>query len=217
MASAQTIYTIGYSGFKIEDFCDILLDFNISAVIDVRSQPFSAHFKDYDRDALAHTLQINRIHYRNYAREFGARQTEPQYLSPAGYLDFEKFAQSAAFLSGTRKLMDSMAQGYRFVLMCAEEDPTQCHRAAMVSRTFAEAGYDVQHILPHGICLSQSVFESQLIARYIPDGGQLQLFNAELPQDDEELLRLAYRRCNEEIGWRPSGTSTQLNDQVGHA
>lgn len=216
MSGVQTIYTIGYSGFQIDDFCDILLDFNISAVIDVRSQPFSAHFKDYNCDILAHSLHINRIHYRNYAQEFGARQTEPQYLSPVGYLDFEKFAQSPVFLSGMQKLMSSMAQGYRFALMCAEKDPAQCHRAAMVSRAFAEAGYDVQHILPHGICLSQSVFESQLIARYIPDGGQLQLFNDELPQDDEELLRLAYRRCNEEIGWRPPGISAQPNDQVGH-
>lgn len=208
MSSIQKIYTIGYSGFGIDDFCDTLLDYNVSAVIDVRSQPYSEHFKDYNRESLIQTLQSNRIHYRNYAREFGARQTDPQYLSPAGYLDFEKFAQSPEFLGGMEKLMTSMAQGYSFVLMCAEKEPIRCHRAVMVSRVFAEAGYTVQHLLPQGICLSQTAFESQLLSRYIPDGGQLQLFNDGLPQDDRERLRLAYRRCNEEIGWRSNGIQT---------
>lgn len=206
MGTAQTIYTIGYSGFGIDDFCDTLLDFNVSAVIDVRSRPFSDHFKDYDRDALTQTLRKHHIYYRNYAREFGARQTSPEYFSPVGYVDFEKFAQSPEFLDGMKKLMASMAQGFSFALMCAEKDPVRCHRAVLVARAFAEAGYVVQHLLPQGICLSQTMFESQLLSRYIPDGGQFQLFDDGLPQDDAERLRLAYRRCNEDIGWRPSSS-----------
>ena len=37
----DTIYTIGYSGFKIDDFVKTLKENGVSVVIDVRSLPYS--------------------------------------------------------------------------------------------------------------------------------------------------------------------------------
>jgi len=39
----NTIYTIGYSGFVIDDFIQILKKYKISVVIDVRSNPYSQY------------------------------------------------------------------------------------------------------------------------------------------------------------------------------
>ena len=82
------IYTIGYAGFSIGAFVDTLRGHGVSALVDVRSSPFSGYHQDYNKDQLERTLHSARIYYRSYAREFGARQPERSYY-PRGYLDFE--------------------------------------------------------------------------------------------------------------------------------
>ena len=48
----KTIYTIGYSGFSLESFKNVLLKNRISCVIDVRSNPVSNYFQDYNSNNL---------------------------------------------------------------------------------------------------------------------------------------------------------------------
>jgi len=93
----KTIYTIGYSGFKeVADFIKALQDNKITVLVDVRSLPFSSYFYNYNGDLLSKELKKNGIMYRNYAKEFGARQEDEQYYTD-GYLDFSKFTQSEQF------------------------------------------------------------------------------------------------------------------------
>ncbi len=49
----DTIYTIGYSGFKIEDFVKTLQNNGVSVVIDVRSLPYSQFHSDYNKENLS--------------------------------------------------------------------------------------------------------------------------------------------------------------------
>lgn len=70
------VYTIGYSGFSIDDFVANLKKHNISLVVDVRSSPFSHYFPEYNKDSLEVCLKTHGIYYRNYADEFGARQSK---------------------------------------------------------------------------------------------------------------------------------------------
>ncbi len=202
MRSIDTLYTIGYSGFKIKDLIQTLKDRQINAVIDVRSQPFCSWNPDYNKENLARHLKEAKIHYRNYIAEFGARQTDPKYLSPDGYVDFEKFTSlSPDFASGVQKLVTSMAQGYCFCLLCSEKEPSKCHRAIMVARVFFDAGYEVEHLLPQGDSVSQSMLEYRMVDHYFPDRQQSGLFDGEM--GDDEYIDLAYQKRNAEIGWRP--------------
>ena len=43
----DTIYTIGYSGFQVEDFISTLKKNGVNALIDVRSEPHSAYHHDF--------------------------------------------------------------------------------------------------------------------------------------------------------------------------
>lgn len=195
----MTLYTIGYSGFSLPDFLALLKQRDISLVVDVRSQPHSRYYSDYDKQALSCTLKGEGLYYRNYDREFGARQTDPRYASPGGYLDFERFAQSPQFLEGLDKLERSMAQGYRFALMCAEKDPVRCHRAILVARAFFQAGYEVVHLMPEGRSCTQAELESRLVDQYFPDRDQISLFGAALSEED--YVAESYRRQNAAIGY----------------
>lgn len=80
----NTIYTIGYSGFAIDDFIQILKKYEISVVIDVRSNPYSRYHLEYNKENLKKKLKQNRIYYRNYSLEFGARQSDKKYYSKEG-------------------------------------------------------------------------------------------------------------------------------------
>ncbi len=195
----NTVYSIGYSGFSINDFIDTLHTNKISLVIDVRSTPYSQYFSDYNKDNLEKVLEKSGIYYRNYVLEFGARQEERKYYTHDGYLDFELFAKSPPFLSGFDKLVKSMKQDYTFALMCAEKDPFNCHRTILVARAFYNAGYKVIHLLPNKCKVTQEDIEARLLKKYFPDRNQITLFSESL--SEEEYINQAYKKRNAEIGY----------------
>ncbi len=194
----DTIYTIGYSGFKIDDFVKILKNNKVSVVIDVRSFPYSQFYSDYNKENLSKVLENAKIYYRNYVAEFGARQEERKYY-PNGYLDFEAFSKSEKFLSGFEKIEKSMQKNYIIALMCSEKDPIKCHRAIFVARAFYNAGYKVVHLLPEGKTMSQNEIEERLLNMFFPDRGQINMFTPTLTL--EEYINEAYKKQNANIGY----------------
>lgn len=194
----QLLYTIGYTGFSLSDFLNALKSRNINVVIDVRSSPFSERYKDYNKSNLEQILPQNEIYYRNYAREFGARQANPQF-SPNGYLDFEIFASSPQFSEGISKIRNSLEKGYQITLLCAEKEPINCHRTILVARAFSRLGYEIRHIIPNQREKTQQDIEAQLLTMYYPLGNQLDFFAP--PIDESEMLSYAYRKQNEKIGY----------------
>lgn len=208
-----TLYTIGYTAFQPTDFLDVIANYGVKLLVDVRSLPYSAHSPEYNGPNIERLLKEHRIHYRNYAKEFGARQTNRHYFSDEGYLNFEKFAQSSQFQQGFYKLQKSIEQGYTFVLMCAEKDPATCHRSIMVSRVFNDSGYDVRHILSGGITESQKDIELRLVNKYFPNRNQITLFDE--PTDAATLISEAYKRRNSEIGYRgDDATDENIHNRV---
>lgn len=196
----DSIYTIGYTAFNINEFIQTLKKYNISCVIDVRSSPVSQYYPDYNKDVLEGALKSSDIYYRNYIEEFGARQNNRTYYTKDGYLDFKKFTKSDAFKKGILKITDSMEHGYTFALMCAEKDPINCHRNIMVASEFFKIGYEVKNIMPDGSFQTQPEIESRLLDMYFPDRNQLSLFGE--PLSDKELISQAYEKRNAEIGYR---------------
>lgn len=65
----NTVFTIGYSGFQLNDFVKILKDNGILLVIDVRSLPYSQHYADFNKENISKILKSSKIYYRNYASE----------------------------------------------------------------------------------------------------------------------------------------------------
>ena len=138
------------------------------------------------------------IHYGSFAEEFGARQENLLYHSN-GYLDFEQYILSEQFLSGVSRVADGISRGYSPALMCAEKNPIDCHRAIMVSRVFYEQGFEVRHILVDGSYLTQSELEEELLDLYYPDRDQASIFGN---KPDTDLIKDAYRKQNEKIGYK---------------
>lgn len=195
---AKQLFTIGYSGYKdVEDFISELKDHEIQILIDVRSSPYSAYYECYNKEPLSRKLKENGIFYKNFARQFGARQDQPAFYRN-GRLDFELFAKSEQFLEGVQAVEQSTAN---IVFMCAEKEPSTCHRTILVARAFHDQGHEVLHIKPGGTMLTQADIEQELLDEYFPDRAQASLFEPS-EKSEEEYITDAYRRRNDDIGFR---------------
>ena len=197
----ETIYTIGYTGFKLKEFIQELKSKEINVVIDVRSSPYSERYADYNKEKLELELTLNEIYYRNYAKEFGARQENKVFYSADGFLDFEIFRKSEQFLSGVEKIRNSIAKGYKIAFLCAEKNPIQCHRTILVARTFYELGYNVVHLMPNGTSIKHGEIEIQLLNKYFPKRNQIDMFSETIMTTDEYLVE-AYKLQNWKIGYK---------------
>lgn len=196
---SDTVYTVGYSGFSIDDFINVLQENGITCLIDVRSIPSSQYFLDYNKTNLIATLEKNGIIYRNYTNEFGARQSNRKYYTN-DILDFEKFIVSDAFQNGIHKVKEGIKLGYSFAFMCAEKDPLNCHRAIMVGQGFKKAGFNILHIHADKSKESQEELEQRLLDLYFDNRNQMNLFQR--ISSDDELIQESYRLRNKEIGYK---------------
>jgi uncharacterized protein (DUF488 family) len=210
MEIKDQIFTIGYSGFQIDEFVRVLRENEIAAVIDVRSSPYSGYHVDYNKEPLKRVLKNNGIAYRDYSVEFGARQTRTEFFAPEGYLDFKKYVLSDSFQEGVTRIERGIEAGYTPALMCAEKDPMNCHRTIMVGRWFHDHGYTVRHIQPDGIVESHDSVERRLREEF----SVKQLMNQigfdtndendvkQITLSEEMLTSEAYDKQNRKIAYR---------------
>lgn len=150
----KRIYTFGYTGHG-DDLAGLVKDLKerqVSVLVDVRSNPYSSAFSQYNKEPFAQFLREHGIVYRNYADEFGAKQMDKGvYSDLAGdglRIDYEKFTSSKKFKEGVEKLNRIYGSGRKVALMCSEKDPINCHRAIMIGNALQhDGGFDVIHIV----------------------------------------------------------------------
>jgi len=137
MASPKKIYTLGTDLRSEEDFVEILLAYDIQAVVDVRSFPTSriALFK---RENLGRLLVREGIEYHYLGKELGG-------FRKGGYI---AYTQTDEFKQGVM-LLESIAESRTSVIICAERFPWKCHRR-WISREMHKRGWEVVHIIDKG-------------------------------------------------------------------
>ena len=147
MNQGQAIFTVGHSTHELETFLSLLTRHNVTAVADVRSQPFS-RIPHFNRDVLAAALRQRNIKYVPLGRELGARRDEMQ-CYVAGQAVYERVALLPLFREGIERLVKGSEQ-FTIALMCAEKEPLDCHRTVLVCRHLRPHGFHIQHILADG-------------------------------------------------------------------
>ena len=157
-----TIYTIGHSNHEIAAFIELLRQHKITALGDVRSQPYSRYVPQYSREPLKIALAKADLAYVFFGKELGARSNNPACYRQ-GKVQYDRLAQEPNFVEGLQRVAQGMNH-YRIALMCAEKDPLNCHRALLVTRKLFEAGVPVSHIHADGSLENQHAFETRLLA-----------------------------------------------------
>jgi uncharacterized protein (DUF488 family) len=191
-----TVYTIGHSTHPKEDFVTLLSGHGITAVCDVRSQPYSRFNPQFRRDELEQWLPAQGIRYLFLGRELGARSSDPACYEH-GRVKYDRIAQTGLFQRGLVRIQDGLAKGFRIALMCAEREPLACHRTILVARHLTAIGIGVRHILADGSLESHAAVLNRLVR-------VLKLPETDLFRSREELLADAYRRQEDKMAARRS-------------
>jgi len=146
------IYTIGHSSREWPEFLELLRDYGITAVCDVRSHPYSRFVPRFDRETVRDSLKAEGIAYIYLGKELGGRPED-------GEVRYERVIRSDNFRRGIGRLLKGR-ETHRLALMCAEKDPLGdenkplevCHRMRLISRQLNERGIEVRHILGKSRC-----------------------------------------------------------------
>lgn len=129
-----TIWTIGHSNRSINVFLELLKEFGIQVLVDVRSFPTSKveHFK---RENMERLLPENGVEYIWLGRELGGYRK-------GGY---KAHMRTKMFKEGIKRLLEIASQK-RTCIMCMEPNPKYCHRR-FISAHLEKKGVKVFHII----------------------------------------------------------------------
>ncbi len=133
----KKIYTLGTSRRTEEDFIEILLNYDIRTLIDVRSYPKSK-IQIFTRENLENLLKKENIAYVFLGKELGG-------FRKGGY---EAYTTTEDFKIGIDELENIAGDG-NAVIICAEKFPWKCHRK-WIARELHKRGWLVEHIIDKG-------------------------------------------------------------------
>jgi uncharacterized protein (DUF488 family) len=186
------VYTIGHSNHPPERFLELVERHGISAIVDVRSRPYSRMNPQFNRENLKRLLASRGIAYVFLGRELGARSEDPACYSD-GKVQYDRLARTALFRQGIDRLTEGI-ETHRLALMCAEKDPLECHRTILVARELEARGVSVRHILEDGAAETHADTMERLREK-------LKLPDCDLFRTAEDVIEDAYRMQGERIAY----------------
>ena len=200
LPSDARLLTIGHSNLELEDYLNILMTHDIKLVCDVRSRPGSYRFPQFNREVLEEGLRNAGVGYEFAGESLGGRPEDPRAYFPDGRVNYELRRKARDFQAELENVL-RRSEAKRLVLMCAEEDPLQCHRFLMICAELAERGIAPWHIRRGGKLESQGEAEDRLLkAHHLDAFATGALFAGERA----EALRDAMRRQAREFAFQIS-------------
>lgn len=140
-AARPSLFTIGHSDHDIDRFLDLLREYHVDAVADVRSQPYSRHQPQFNRESLAEAVKTIDAKYVFLGRELGARRLEPESYD-GNRARYDLIRHLPAFQEGLARIQRGV-ESNRIALLCAEKDPVTCHRTILVCRELRALPIDI--------------------------------------------------------------------------
>ena len=176
------VFTIGHSTRSLDEFIQLLQEWHVRLLIDVRRFPFSRRYPHFNKEQLAVSLADVNVDYLH--QEILGGRRAPLSNSPntawrnpqfRGYADHMLTAEYRAAVAEIVERERAQIQA----VMCAEAVPWRCHRNLLADALVAR-GVEVRHILqpgkasPHTLNKdAQVVAGDQLI--YTPRLDQIEL------------------------------------------
>jgi uncharacterized protein (DUF488 family) len=195
---SKTLFTIGHSTHTVEHFIGLLKKHSITAVCDVRSQPYSQYNPQFNRENLKKDLKENNIEYVFLGKELGARSENFNcYIN--GKVQYNYLVDEPLFQQGINRLSQGMKR-YSIALMCAEKDPITCHRMILVCREMRSISDQIKHILADGNIETNTEAENRLLnaLRIVPD----------MFKNKNECIEEAYDEQGQRIAYVEEGKQT---------
>jgi uncharacterized protein (DUF488 family) len=149
--TTNKLYSIGHGNRSIETFMDLIHEFRINHLADVRSYPSSRRNPHFDRKNLELMLNKSAISYTWFPdlggfRRDGLGNTSPHVaIESPGFRNYADYMNTEAFQKAAYKLSQLVTLGST-CFMCAETVPHRCHRSLLADFLLVQ-GFEVIHIL----------------------------------------------------------------------
>jgi uncharacterized protein (DUF488 family) len=150
--AGDTIFTIGHSTRVLAEFVALLLQVDVTLLVDVRSIPRSRTTPQFNADTLPGPLSTHGIGYRHLAalggrrhRRKGSPPSLNAYWHVAAFRSYADYAETDEFRAGLAALR-ALARENRCAIMCAEAVWWRCHRRIITDYLLA-GGTSVEHIM----------------------------------------------------------------------
>jgi uncharacterized protein (DUF488 family) len=188
------LLSIGHSNHAIETLLRLLQDAGVTALADVRSHPYSGRHPQFNRPELESALRSHDIAYVFLGDRLGGRPGQPSVYDATGRVDYERVRTTASFQRGLDSLIAGLEE-HRIAMLCAEEDPLDCHRGLMIAPALVERGIAPSHLRGDRSLDTSEATERRLLATTgVGDGIVDGLFAAALTDTERrQLLAEAYR------------------------
>jgi uncharacterized protein (DUF488 family) len=147
-----SIWTIGHSTRRIEEFIGLLTASGIQLLADVRRFPGSRRHPQFGQAALAASLakaEIEYVHLSELGGRRSARKDSPNTAwRNAAFRGYADYMMTDSFQTGIDRLLEA-ASRKRTAIMCAEALWWQCHRG-LIADFLKAAGHKVIHLVGDG-------------------------------------------------------------------
>ena len=194
----KNIFTMGYSNLEPGEFLALLARAGVRVVADVRSRPQSARFPQFSQAVLENILKAGNMDYTFLGEELGGRPDDPEAYRDDGRVNYRARRRSYAFKAGLDRLI-TLSQEKSVAVLCAEEDPLECHRFLMISPELLASGVSPLHIRKDGRLETQEAAENRLLEAHGFAGVAVDTL---FPQARAEALEKAYELQAAKFGFR---------------
>lgn len=158
----RSLFTVGHSSLEFLQFVKLLKDCSISLLIDVRSQPRSGRFPQFSQPGFERMMENAGMGYLFLGDELGGRPDDPDAYRSDGVVDYRLRRKSYAFQSGIERVLNEVDRAV-CALLCAEEDPLECHRFLMICPELIRMGIRPVHIRKGSRIESQEEAENRVL------------------------------------------------------
>jgi len=143
------IWTIGHSTRNIDIFISLLEENGIKLLADVRSLPGSKRCPQFNKEAMAESLNARGIRYEHFPELGGRRKARPDSRNlawrNASFRGYADYMETEEFQQGIKRLLEVTHKAGPVAIMCAEAVWWRCHRS-LISDYLKLHGIEVVHI-----------------------------------------------------------------------
>lgn len=152
-------YSIGYSNRSFSEFIDLLNQYDINCVIDVRENGNNEDkaYAEFNIDNIKKNLNKLRIYYINMENEFSLKPEET---------NFQGLIDSSNYKTGIQRIIAGIDKGFKIAFIYSEDIPTNSKASIIVGYGLKKKHIFMDHIIDRENYKSQEDIEEVLLQTY---------------------------------------------------
>lgn len=151
------MYSIGYGKDNFAEFIARIREHGTTHLVDVRTNPYSRYQEDFRGAEFAKNVEAAGLKYVFMGDRLGGKPEWPEVLVE-GALEPALLRADQRWREAVDRLLAAEQNPNRvLMLMCGCSQPHECHRGRVLGEDLLERGVDIQHVLPTGEIVAQSI------------------------------------------------------------